>query len=145
MSDIVWAIGPDTDRPSDLVDRMRQTAFTMLDFEGLRVEFDAPPAEALDRLSLPADRRRHVLLIFKEAVTNVARHAHASHLSVMITLNRNQLIVAIRDNGCGFDPATVSRGQGLNSLARRATAMAAELTIDSSPGEGTRVELSVST
>ena len=143
MSDIVWAIGPDTDRPSDLVNRMRQTAFTMLDFEGLRVEFDAPPAEVLDRLSLPADRRRHVLLIFKEAVTNVARHARASHLSVGITLASDHLSVVIRDNGCGFDPATVSRGQGLNSLARRATAMAAVLTVDSRPGEGTRVELSV--
>jgi len=145
MSDIVWAIGPDTDRPSDLVNRMRQTAFTMLDFEGLRVEFDAPPAEVLDQLSLPADRRRHVLLIFKETVTNVARHARASHLSVRITLARDRLSVVIRDNGCGFDPATVSRGQGLNSLARRATAMAAVLTIDSCPGDGTRVELSVRT
>ena len=141
MSDIVWAVGPNTDRPADLVNRMRQAAFTLLDFEGLRVHFDTPPTAELDRLELSPKVRRHLLLMFKEAVTNVARHARASELTVTIAIDKRELVLTIRDDGTGFDGANVQRGHGLDNLAHRAGAIGARLTVDSSPGAGTTVRV----
>jgi signal transduction histidine kinase/ligand-binding sensor domain-containing protein len=141
MSDIVWAVGPNTDRPGDLVNRMRQAAFTLLDFEGLRVHFETPAKAELDRLELAPKVRRHLLLIFKEAVTNVARHARASELTVTIAIERRDLTLTIRDDGIGFDLNASQRGQGLDNLAHRAEAIGAALTVDSSPGAGTRIRV----
>ena len=143
MSDIVWAVGPSTDRTSDLVDRMRQAAFTLLDFEGLRVQFDAPAREVLDSTRLAPDVRRQLLLIFREAVTNVGRHARASELAVTIAVSNRAFAMSIADNGCGFDIRTVQRGQGLDSLSARAAAFGGSLIVESAPGRGTNIRVEV--
>ena len=141
MSDIVWAVGPKTDRPANLINRMRQSAFTLLDFEGLRVNFETPPTADLDRLELSPEVRRHLLLIFKEAITNVARHARASQLTVTVAIEKRELVLTIRDNGIGFDPQGVQRGHGLDNLTQRAHAIGATLTIESAPDPGTTVSV----
>ena len=143
MSDIVWAIGPGTDRMTDLMDRMRHAAFTLIDFGGLRVSFDAPAPDVLDAITMTPDRRRHLLLMFKEAVTNVARHARATQLSIRVEAAPSFLHMTIADDGTGFDVEATPRGQGLNSLQRRAAAIGAVLTVESRPGSGTQVQVRV--
>jgi anti-sigma regulatory factor (Ser/Thr protein kinase) len=131
------------DRLSDLVHRMRQTALSMLETEGRRVEFIAPAEEQIERVELTPDLRRHLWLFFKEAVTNVARHSGATDVSVDFTLGPRQLRLAIRDNGCGFDPEATVSGQGLRSLRHRTAEMRGELRLDSAAGRGTEIELLV--
>jgi signal transduction histidine kinase len=143
MSDIVWSVDPTKDRASDLVQRMRQVTFNSLQTNGLRVAFSAPDDRQLHRVGLSPDRRRHVLLIFKEAITNVARHAQASQVEVRIALQPRNLRLSIRDDGCGFHPEDESNGQGLLSMKRRAAALEGRLTIQSEPGRGTVVDVAV--
>ena len=76
MSDIVWAINPQRDYVRDLVQRMRRFASDVLAAKDIEFTFLAPP-EGFDR-RLPADVRRQILLVFKEAVNNLARHSGAS-------------------------------------------------------------------
>ena len=125
LSDIVWTVDPRRDRLSDLVQRMRQTALSMLESEDRRVAFTAPPEEQLETIELTPDLRRHLWLFFKEAVVNIARHSGASDVSVEVSFNARQLRLAIRDNGCGFDPDAPASGQGLVSLQYRAPKCAA--------------------
>ena len=89
MTDIVWTVDPRADCLAELVPRLRQTAFTMLESEGRSVEFLAPRNEEL-QIELAAAVRRHVLLFFKEAVTNVARHAEATDVRVEIDAVKGQ-------------------------------------------------------
>ncbi len=144
MGDIVWAVDPHHDSVADLVRRMRAVAYAMLEADGRRVEFAAPDEAAIERLGLAPDRRRHVLLVFKEAVANAARHSHAESVRIEVRVDGRALRVAVEDDGAGFDPSGEGQGTGLRSMRRRAEEIGGRLEVDSAPGRGTRVRLSVS-
>ena len=87
--------------------------------------------------------------IAQEALTNVARHAGASRVVLTEEVDADTVRLAIADNGHGFDPRPVGQagGQprwGLMTMSERAAAVGARFSIDSQPGQGTRVEVVVS-
>ncbi|MBZ5618864.1 MAG: hypothetical protein LAQ69_09105 [Acidobacteriia bacterium] len=142
MTDIVWTVDPREDCLADLVLRLRQTAFTMLESDERSVEFLAPGDEQLEIELAPAVRR-HVLLFFKEVVTNVARHAEATAVRVEIQAGRGRLRMSIRDNGRGFDPQQPRSGYGLKGLHYRAGELRGALRVESVKERGTEIELSL--
>lgn len=87
----------------------------------------------------------HTLHILGEALTNIARHARASQVSVRITARQGQLNLEVLDNGQGFDPALhpASGHYGLLGMKERARLSGGTLTIESSPARGTRVFLHI--
>lgn len=76
-----------------------------------------------------------------EAVTNAVRHAQALHLDVDVRATDGMLIVQVRDDGVGFDRATVRPGIGLASMQERAREIGGELTVSSVQACGTNVIL----
>jgi ligand-binding sensor domain-containing protein/signal transduction histidine kinase len=142
MTDIVWTVDPREDSLADLVLRLRQVAFTMLESEERTLEFVAPGDDDLD-IELPPDVRRHLLLFFKEVVTNVARHAGATAVRVEIEAIRGRFRMSIRDNGCGFDPHRPRAGHGMKSLQYRAAELRGGLHVQSAPSCGTWIELNL--
>lgn len=143
MSDIVWSIDPTKDRAADLVRRMKQACFNSLQSNGTDVEFLTPDEATLNGIGLTADRRRHLLLIFKETIANAARHAHAAQVRIVIEAAATELRLRIEDDGPGFDPREHVEGHGLHSIRQRALMLNARLEIDAAPGRGTRVHLTV--
>jgi len=81
-------------------------------------------------LELPRLTQVTIYRIVAEAVNNVLRHAHASKLEVAMTLRGKTLVVAVEDNGRGFDHApllpTASGGRGLHNIQERARAIGAQ-------------------
>ncbi|WP_194409750.1 sensor histidine kinase [Microbacterium cremeum] len=73
-----------------------------------------------------------------EALTNVLKHAGASHARVELSCDRSGLSLTVADDGVGFDPARVHR-HGLVGLADRFTALGGSMSVDSAPGAGTTV------
>ena len=142
MNDLVWTVDPRADCLEDLVLRLRQTAFTMLESEERSVEFLAPCDEHLEIELMPAVRR-HLLLFFKEVVTNVARHAGATAVRVEIEAGKGRFRMLIRDNGRGFDPQQPRAGRGLKSLQYRAEELRGGFRVRSTVGRGTEIELSL--
>jgi signal transduction histidine kinase/ligand-binding sensor domain-containing protein len=142
MGDIVWSVDPRKDHVSDLVHRMRQVAYHVLQGEGLRVDFTAPEDAQIENIALPPDRRRHLLLIFKEAVTNIAKHAQATSVAIAIVLEGASLELTIRDDGRGFDTGGSYDGHGLVSLRQRARELGARFDLRSGAG-GTTVSVRV--
>jgi signal transduction histidine kinase len=122
---------------------MRQVACNALEADGVQVDLHFPSDGDIDRIGLASDRRRQLLLAFKEVLTNVARHARASQVRIDLAVHGGTLRLAVHDNGRGFDVSSASRGQGLDSLGRRAAELHGRLTIDSRPGWGTHIELRV--
>ena len=141
MSDIVWAINPNKDHLSDLVQRMRRFASDLFTARQIEFSFNAPGEE--QALKIGADLRRQVFLIFKEAVNNVARHSACKEAEVELRIEGGWLALSLMDNGPGFDPAQTSAGQGLASMRARAQSLGGELQIVSSNGKGTTVLLKV--
>jgi two-component sensor histidine kinase len=145
MGDIVWAVDPRHDKLTDLVARMRQAAYNLIEANGLRVDWHIIEAGELARINLGPDVRRHLLLIFKETLTNVARHAQATEVRVEILAGGRNLQLTVKDNGRGFDQNLTSSGQGrgLQGLRERAHELGATLSIESPAGAGTVVTLNL--
>jgi ligand-binding sensor domain-containing protein/signal transduction histidine kinase len=140
MGDIVWAINPKRDRVGDLLQRMRHFASDTL--TGKDVDFSFPSPRLARELALGADVRREVLLIFKEAVNNIVRHAGCRHVEIDVRIDHGGLVVRVGDDGEGL-PALNAReaGHGLLSMRERATRLRGSLDVDSAPGRGTTVVL----
>ena len=143
MNDIVWAIGPDHDRLLDLSRRMRQHAEEIFEMRDIELDFDAPTMDTDLKLSVGV--RRDVLLVFKEAVNNAARHSGCSRVQIDFHCENSRLTLTVKDNGVGFDPERYeSDGQGLRSMMRRSKSLSGALKIDSQKGVGTKVEFELS-
>ena len=84
-----------------------------------------------------------MLLFFKEAVTNVARHAGATAVRVEIEAVKGRFRMSIRDNGRGFDPQHPHAGRGLKGLQYRAGELRGGFQVQSVLGRGTEIELSL--
>ena len=103
----------------------------------------------LDLGDLPAlseSLQDHAIRAISESLTNVARHAQATEVWVRVACEDDALILDVRDNGIGFDPATLQpqRGHyGLLGLNERAQLTGGLFDINSEPGAGTRVRLSL--
>lgn len=78
--------------------------------------------------------------IAQEALTNVLRHARASHVSVALEADAGDLTLTVHDDGHGFDRDQV-QGLGLVTMRERAQQVGGSLEIDSSSGEGTRIQV----
>jgi signal transduction histidine kinase len=141
MSDIVWAINPRRETLLDLIRRMRQHAEEVFTLRDIDLRFDAP--NAADHAKLGVDLRRDLLLIFKEAVNNAARHSGCSRVDIELHIDGSRLRLIVADNGAGFDATAEPEGQGLTSMQRRAARLRGTLEITTTPGAGTRVALNV--
>ncbi|WP_399929902.1 sensor histidine kinase [Streptomyces kanamyceticus] len=89
-----------------------------------------------------------LLRIVQEAVSNTARHAHATRLGVTLSFMGDEVTLDVRDDGRGFDPLaaverTGSGGFGLDGMRARAERVAGSLTVESEPGGGTAVSARV--
>lgn len=138
MNDIVWAISPDHDSLLDLTRRMRGHAEEVFTYRDIDLEFHASTKDEDLRLSVGV--RRDVLLIFKEAVNNAARHSDCLKVEIDFRADNGVLFLRIKDNGKGFETVSENDGQGLRSMTRRARALGGNLRIGSRAGDGTTVE-----
>ncbi len=109
---------------------------------------EAPPAldvqiEIADEVAvLTGSASKNLLRIAEEGLSNVVKHAHATRAAVRLTVCEGEARLSIEDNGSGFDarrPATA--GFGLKSIHERARALGAELWLNSTEGQGTRLEI----
>ena len=141
MSDIVWAINPKRESLLDLTRRMRQHAEELFTARGIALRFDAPAANGSVKLNM--DVRRDVLLIFKEAVSNAARHARCSAVEIELRVDGPRLVLVVIDNGVGFNPSLEGDGQGVANMRRRARRNTGTIDITSGNRTGTRVTLSI--
>jgi signal transduction histidine kinase len=108
--------------------------------DGLIIDVRGPAS----RLALAHHVETQVFAIGREALANVVRHAEASAAQVRVEAPREQVLVEIRDNGRGFDPADGHPGHfGLDSMRSRAAEIGGRLTIASAPGAGTVVRVRI--
>jgi len=143
MQDIVWAIKPEQEAWEGLELRMKDYATGLLAPKGIAFEMQGEVVEE-ERDALAPNVRQNVLLMVKEIVHNAARHADCTKVFVRWRLTRETLWLHVGDDGCGFDPAAVREGgHGLKNLQRRADEVGAQLHVDTTPGEGTRVDIEV--
>ena len=95
--------------------------------------------------SLPSDISLSLYRIAQESLWNVARHAQAQEVWLLLSQAEGDLILAVEDDGKGFDPDQIKGkgGLGLATMEERARLVRGSFLVQSQPGKGTRVEVRV--
>ncbi|HEU4489650.1 MAG TPA: sensor histidine kinase [Jiangellales bacterium] len=135
---LVAALGPVDLEDTTLPDAVRRLADRVSREVGVTVEVVVEGTAH----PLPADREVVLLRAAQEALANVRKHAAASHVRLRLVYEGTGATVEVRDDGRGFDPDSAG-GFGLRGMGSRAAAVGGRLTVDSAPGGGTVVALSV--
>ena len=108
---------------------------------GERFGMETHESLAAPLAELSPENLRVALRVFVEAAWNAAKHSGAKNLWLQTRREGGCFVLALRDNGCGFDPTTGGGGYGLHSMRSRAEEAGAALWVSSAPGTGTTVEL----
>ena len=124
MSDIVWSIRPDNEKIENLIVRMREFAAQTL--EPLNIDTTITADDSLIERTLPMQYRKDILLIYKEAINNIAKHAHATVAKILLTKAKDRIILSITDNGKWKGN---NSGTGTKTMEERAKAMGGQLSI----------------
>lgn len=138
MRDITRLMQSERYGTDDLTVLMRETADRMLRSHRHTIHIDTHTVTH----RLPIDRQRDLMLMFKEALHNITRHAKATEVHISLTQSQNNLVLTIKDNGQGFDPGTAAAGMGLSNMKRRASKHGGSTDIQSSP-QGTTLTLTL--
>ena len=113
----------------------RYVDFLVADGE-LDVEMEVDPA-----VSLGPDEEIEVFRIVQEGLANVRKHAGAQNATVSIVQRNGRRVVSVSDDGAGIDVDDPGAGQGLKNMRSRAASIQGVLSLTSSPGKGTSVEV----
>jgi signal transduction histidine kinase/ligand-binding sensor protein len=115
----------------------------------LRLRLAAVEARAGVRANLMVENERRLPIgveqelyrIAQEVLNNIMKHARAQHVTLLLQFVDGIVILQVDDDGVGFDPhsAETSGGMGLRSIAARADKIGGTLTVESGPGQGTKV------
>lgn len=161
MDEIVWAVDPQHDTFEGLMDYISAYAEDFLRMAGIRCRMDLPLA--LPALPVDAELRYNLFLALKESLNNIVKHANATEVWLRLKLDTDSFTLAVEDNGRGLsaNPAghdvrsagqgaasiqnndRLAAGSGLENLKKRLAAVGGDCTLQSSPGQGTRVTMTV--
>lgn len=157
LRDLIWVSSPASETLEGVVNRICQRAEEFLSAAGIGYRFDVP----LDwpELQLDVAVRQNLRYVAREILNNVVRHSHARLVRIRARLEEGWLVLAISDDGCGYDPAAQSlapgaqagtatgadftRGMGLGNMRDRMREVGGVLVVESQPGSGTCVRVRV--
>lgn len=132
MSDILWSIDARNDKMSSLLDKFREHISETLEPMGIDVDFYIEGIQG--EAAINNTRRQDLLLLFKEAVSNVANHSGATHVRVELIQRKNTALLRIVDNGQGGIVSEGHTGQGLRNMRMRAERLGGQLNVSSAEG-----------
>lgn len=140
----VWALVPQAAEAGDLPRALAELGRSLSAEVAVRVQVDGAPR------SLPAGQTEVIVRVAQEALTNAIRHARARSVALVLSYARDGVRLTVSDDGRGFDPARAAVRDpsesgglhlGLSGMRARAAQAGGQITIESRPGAGTRIDL----
>lgn len=150
LDEIVWAVNPKFDTLDSLANYLGNYAQDLLETAGIRCRLDVPVQLPVQPLT--TEVRHNLFLAFKEALNNVLKHAAATEVRITLAIEAEALTLAVEDDGHGFSaqalaaPSSGTRssgGCGLTNMRQRLAEIGGRCEIQSVPGSGTKVQLTV--
>jgi signal transduction histidine kinase len=142
LDEIVWAVNPRYDSVADLAGYFSLFAQRFLELAGITCRLQI--AESVAEHPLGSHQRHDIFLAFKEALNNIVRHSGAREVRLTIDVAGGALQILLADDGRGFTPGPADPGSdGLAGMKQRMEKLGGACRINSSPGRGTTVGLSL--
>ncbi len=139
LDEIVWATSPQHDTVAAFADHLSHYAVEALAAGGVRCRLEVPTL--LPAAELSSGNRFRLMMVVKEVLTNVLRHAGATEVRIRLALEGATLAVTLRDDGCGFGEPGKARRNGIGNMHERMREIGGTCAISSTVGAGTTVEL----
>jgi signal transduction histidine kinase len=139
MSDIIWSINPENDSMHQMLIRMKNFVNEVLEAKDINVYWTE--CNAVGRLKLDMTKRKNFFLIFKEIVTNAAKHSGSNNIHIDLSATDRIIQLSVKDDGIGFYPEKAGRGNGLKNIQHRVALLNGKVTINSGIGLGTAIVL----
>ena len=141
LRNCLWDLRSQALEESDMNAAIQLALSQIVSKTALNVRFAVPRT----RLS---DKTTHTILrIIRELATNAVRHGHASVVKIAGSIDGEMLLFSVRDNGCGFDfhlaPGIAEGHFGLQGIQERLDLMDGGMSVESSPGKGTKVTIAI--
>ena len=137
--DFIWTLSPEQDSLHDVVIYLKDFGDELFDKTGVDFRVNGI-SRHLEKIRLPMEWRRHLILIFKEAMNNVIKHAGCSNLTLKILVNHNTLEMTLSDDGLGCFNGKLPGCQGLNNMKNRAKTIQGILNVIFNEGKGTTIQ-----
>jgi signal transduction histidine kinase len=134
---IIWAINPRNDTLPYLIDYISEFAVEFLQAAEIRCRVELP--DDLPERQVSPEARHNLFLVVKQALNNIACHAHATEVWLRVAATEGQIEIEIKDNGCGFVAAPNPRANGLRNMRERMEEIGGRFSVDSKPGKGTKI------
>jgi len=139
MRNLLWALNPEADTLSDLFFQLKDYGDELFSHSNIAFQSVGIPDE-LRKIELAMDVKRHLLLIFKEGMSNIMRHAECTEVKLNMMVVKRVLIMELMDNGKGFEVEEAYKGEGIKNIRNRAEKINARLFLQSDDS-GTIIKL----
>lgn len=141
MRALLQQLAPAPLEKSGLIDALREQAEAFAYRTGAKIETRF--GELPDNRLFPIGSQEAVFRIAQEALSNIARHARAQNVTLSLEQVDGRINLHLSDDGQGFDVRSLQTGMGLSNIRSRAEAMNALVHLESAPGSGTTLEISM--
>jgi signal transduction histidine kinase len=136
--DFIWSINPENDSVYEVAIRLKDFGDDLFDKTSTCFEVTGI-TEALRPVMLPMGDSRHLILLFKEGMSNILKHAKAGKVRLHFQATHDHLSVCLSDDGQGFEKEKEKGGNGLMNMHSRARKLNGQLQIESKKSEGTSI------
>jgi len=142
MKDIIWALNNEQNTLNDLLIRIKNYTTDLLLDRQIQLDFQSD-IQTKKPIHLGSEKKRNLLLIVKECLHNIIKHAKADSVKVSMIAQNKKLSIIIQDNGQGFDLTVKSNGDGLSNIKYRSEVIKGSINLKSSSLEGTIITIEV--
>lgn len=140
--DFIWAINPEHDNFYEIAIRLKDFGDDVFDKTGIRFNADGI-SEDLKNVMLPMGYSRHLIFLFKEAISNTLKHSKATETELRFAQKKQEISIEWQDNGAGFELHGHPVGNGLQNIRIRAKKIGGNVAIDSHKQAGTQITFSL--
>ncbi|MDX2250260.1 MAG: two-component regulator propeller domain-containing protein [Bacteroidia bacterium] len=142
VRDLIWVLDPEKDSLYDTLVHLKDFGDAL--FEQTDITFRTEGIRPdLEKIKIPLSTRRHLVLLFKEAMNNSLKYAGGNEVFFRANHYGERLTLSFQDRGKGLGEEVLGTGYGLKNMRERAQKIGATLKIESLPEGGTLVELSL--
>jgi two-component system, NarL family, sensor histidine kinase LiaS len=138
LTNLVHELRPHAMDGQDFSETLKEYAIDWSHRSGIELEFNIEGNN-----ELPIETRETLFRITQEALANVARHSSASRAEVSLEFRADRVTLIIKDDGRGFDTTASQGGVGLRSMRERAEGLGGNFMVDSTPGQGAQIVVSL--
>jgi len=139
--DIIWSLNSQNDGIYQIAEHIKEIGEEL--FHDTEIDFECTHnIKSGNTLKLKLDYSRNLIMIFKEAYSNILKHSKSTKVEISLEIENNRdLEIKIKDNGQGFDSQILQKGNGIKNMKNRAGRMNGEISVNSEIKKGTSITI----